>query len=610
MATPFKVKAVYEYTSPHEDDLHFPTGQIITVTDEEDDDWYSGEYVDASGVKQEGIFPRNFVEKYEPTAPPRPVRANRPKKEAEAAPAELPAAVPAPEPEPEELEAETQPPPAAREPSPSPPAPAAVPAPKPAETTRPAGPKGAAPSKSVPPPVSEKPGGGSFRDRIAAFNKAAPPVAPFKPAGLSSGGGSNSFIKKPFVAPPPSKNAYVPPPREAPVAKIYRRDEDPEISAREAENQEQAEKAGLAPSNDADAEEQPKPTSLKERIALLQKQQAEQAARHAEAVQKKEKPKRPAKKRTESHNTQEAGAEEGEAPALERRPTEEATPKASIDSVREEPDAPRRRKSSKGAAAAPGIPHRVPVTDGNEADMSGAGYTTEEPEDIAPAHDDGDEQPAIRGPPPRAPTGPARQPDVGEEEGTADEPSPKAEGGEEEEGEEEDEDEEDDVDPEVRRREELRARMAKMSGGMGMHGMFGPAGGMPMPGMLPPKKKKSSSEARSSSQAAEDAPAARAPPVPMIPLPGLSKVRSPDEADRQLGEDEEQTPIVRTRPAPEAPETEEAASERGAPPIPGGRPAPPPVPKECKFFTAPSSQRKTNSSSSAGSSATGSNPKP
>ncbi|KFY15231.1 hypothetical protein V491_05733, partial [Pseudogymnoascus sp. VKM F-3775] len=41
-APPFKVKAVYEYTSPHEDDLHFPNGQIITVTEEEDDDWYSG----------------------------------------------------------------------------------------------------------------------------------------------------------------------------------------------------------------------------------------------------------------------------------------------------------------------------------------------------------------------------------------------------------------------------------------------------------------------------------------------------------------------------------------------------------------------------------------
>ena len=588
MSPPFKVKAVYEYTSPHDDDLHFPNGQIITVTEEEDDDWYSGEYVDASGAKQEGIFPRNFVEKYEPTAPPRPVRASRPRKDAEPAPApvaELPAAVPEREPELEELEADVQPPPAAREPSPSPPAVAAVPAPKPAEASPSTAPKPVpSSSRSVPPPVSDKPSGGSFRDRIAAFNKAAPPVAPFKPQGLSSGG-ANSFIKKPFVAPPPSKNAYVPPPREAPVAKVYRRDEDPEITAREAENQEQAEKAGLASSSaDADAEEQPKPTSLKERIALLQKQQAEQAARHAEAAQKKEKPKRPAKKRTESYSTQE-GAEEGDEAALERQATEESAPKASMDSVREEPDAPRRRKSSKEYPAAPGIPPRMPVTDGNEADMSGAGYTTEEPEEIQTAHGEGIEKPAIRGPPPRTPTAPAHQPDVGEEEGTADEPSSKAE--EDEEEEEEEEEEEDDVDPEVRRREELRARMAKMSGGMGMHGMFGPAGGMPMPGMMPPKKKKpaSSSETRSSGQAADDAPAARAPPVPMIPMPGLSNVRSPNEVDRQLGDDDEQTPIARTRPSVEAQDAEEVLPERIAPPVPGGRPAPPAVPKECKFIS-------------------------
>src|SRR6266536_6028188 len=122
---PFKVKAVYEYNSPHEDDLHFPAGQIITVTDEEDDDWYNGEYVDAAGVKQEGIFPRNFVEKYEPTAPPRPTRSSRPKKEAEPTPEPAPqpaqaiepvnAKEPQPEPEPEEVgEA-----PAAREPPPA-----------------------------------------------------------------------------------------------------------------------------------------------------------------------------------------------------------------------------------------------------------------------------------------------------------------------------------------------------------------------------------------------------------------------------------------------------------------------------------------------------------
>ena len=39
MATPFRVKAVYEYTSPHEDDLNFPVGQIITVNEQEDDEF-------------------------------------------------------------------------------------------------------------------------------------------------------------------------------------------------------------------------------------------------------------------------------------------------------------------------------------------------------------------------------------------------------------------------------------------------------------------------------------------------------------------------------------------------------------------------------------------
>ena len=312
---PFKVKAVYEYSSPHEDDLHFPNGQIITVTEEEDEDWYAGEYVDASGVKQEGIFPRNFVEKYEPTAPPRPNRASRvPKKEPEPAPEPAPEPTPVTEPDPEPEYEEVHAAPVARELPPA--APQAVSSPPPAKASE-LSPSVAAPkpvpssSKPSAPPVSEKPSGGSFRDRIAAFNKAAPPVAPFKPGGLSSGG-SNNFIKKPFVAPPPSKNAYVPVPREPPPQKIYRREEDPEIAAKESENLEQAERAGLAPSsNDADAEDQPKPTSLKERIALLQKQQMEQAARHAEAAQRKEKPKKPAKKRTDPSSSPTSGCTKG-----------------------------------------------------------------------------------------------------------------------------------------------------------------------------------------------------------------------------------------------------------------------------------------------------------
>ncbi|RFU71821.1 myosin tail region-interacting mti1, partial [Trichoderma arundinaceum] len=96
MAALFRVKALYEYSSPHEDDLNFPAGQVIAVTDEDDADWYGGEYVDESGAKKAGIFPRNFVEKFEPVAPPRPVRKHKQEPEA-AAPAPPPPEASAPD---------------------------------------------------------------------------------------------------------------------------------------------------------------------------------------------------------------------------------------------------------------------------------------------------------------------------------------------------------------------------------------------------------------------------------------------------------------------------------------------------------------------------------
>lgn len=77
-----KVKAVYEYTSEEPDDLSFPVGQIISITEEIDADWYEGEYTDATGVKRSGIFPNNFVEKYEPEVPSRPSRPTRQKQDA------------------------------------------------------------------------------------------------------------------------------------------------------------------------------------------------------------------------------------------------------------------------------------------------------------------------------------------------------------------------------------------------------------------------------------------------------------------------------------------------------------------------------------------------
>ncbi|SPQ25280.1 07e56a69-45eb-4dfb-a5b5-ea579eceeae4 [Thermothielavioides terrestris] len=567
----FKVKALYEYTSSHEDDLNFAVGQIITVTDEEDADWYGGEYIDEAGTKHEGIFPRNFVEKYEPTAPPRPTRA-RPKKEAEPAPAPVPetAAPPVPPPESSHLQAAPEPgdtpePVTAGSPSETlpaaPPAPAAAPAPpapKPVEPAQPPAPAPApappapqpaevpsassqappkpapsTPKPSGPPPVSEKPTSSSFKDRIAAFNKAsAPPIAPFKPSSLSSG--SSAFIKKPFVAPPPSRNAYVPPPTQVPVAKIYRRDEDPEVKEQEAEALENAGKAGLVPAastNQGDAaEDQPKPMSLKERLALLQKQQMETAARHAEAAAKKEKPKRPPKKRLDSQDTIEG--ETGERTEETRRTsTDEAHPPRLAH--------PPRRKSSKGAEP----------RDGNEADMSGAGETTEGQEDVTEKEDSDEKAEHV------ATVSKQEDSDQNEEE--------------------DEEEEEEDIDPEIRRKEELRARMARMAGGMGMPGMAIPLFGAPAP--LPPKKKKAAPEKRAEEIEEPASPTARAAP---IPLPGLMRPPPPPEARQPEAEEEEEEESRLRTPHQEA--ALPVPSQEAPPPIPVGRPAPPPVPTDSR----------------------------
>ncbi|KAI9741511.1 MAG: hypothetical protein M1818_004317 [Claussenomyces sp. TS43310] len=632
-APPFKVKAVYEYSSPHEDDLHFSNGQIITVTENDEEDWYTGEYVDASGVKQEGIFPRNFVEKYEPTAPPRPTRTARPKKEDSAHVAEASDVVAQPSmtvrPTPDERSVEAPQPPEVYNPVPQ------IQPSAPHVASQLAEPIPAAPVQSKPAPVktnehtttSEKPSGGSFRDRIAAFNKpAAAPVTPFKPSSLGSGG--SGFIKKPFVAPPPSKDAYVPPPREPAPQRVYRREEDPEIAAKETENQELAERAGLASKGiEGEDEDQPKPTSLKERIALLQKQQMEQAARHAEAVHKKEKPKRPSKKRTESHE-QAAEQEEGEGTALERQGSQDTVGKRSMDSARDIPapraHATRQKPSNRASIIAEASRKSFGDGDGNDADMSGAGDTTEEPEEMSTGRDDSDERPHTKppAPPARALTAPVQEPDVGDEEGAEEEEEElePAQG--------EEEEEEEEIDPELRRREELRARMAKMSGGMGMHGMFGPPGGLSMAGPALPTKKKvpsgSSETNRSIDNEIEAAtsPVARAPPVPM---PGLYHVHSPEDVNRQVGIEEQYAPgspiatITKGHPADEMRDVEDikpsvpkrTSTERGAAPpgmvlfhytylevpevmsvpnyygssasnVSAGRPAPPPVPTESR----------------------------
>ncbi len=664
-APPFKVKAVYDYASPHDDDLNFPNGQIITVTEEEDEDWYYGEYTDASGAKKGGIFPRNFVERYEPETPPRPSRSSRPKKEIDSTSAVTSSASaerghdnpaqhkPTNEAGPpsevsQSADKDTEssvPSPntklaAAADFSRSSEPPQAVSATKVATKPTPQ-----ATSKAPAPTLAEKPTGGSFRDRIAAFNKpAAPPIAPPKPGGPTAPGGS-SFIKKPFIAPPPSRDAYVPPARELPPQKIYRREEDPDVMEHTSHNVQPVDRsAPPAPAVEAGEDEaQTKPTSLKDRIALLQKQQMEQAARHAEVAQKKEKPKRPPKKRIESQEGLEtADTEDGE---LQRIDSGETMGKGSIDSNHNDGPPPARSSTRRHQSreetqvtSPTGVPREL-LSDENDADQSGVG-DTEDAGDLSTGRDDSDEKPSAK-----TSAHPSRPPPASTHEaGVADEEDDT------EEEEEAEEDEQDEVDPEVKRRMEIRERMAKMSGGMGMAGMFGPPGGMPMPGSSGTKSQKgsgSSERKMAGNQGAQatdlSSTSVRAPPIPIMPMAGMQKVRSPEEVDRQLEVEKDDTavlsPITQRRAADDIPDVEDLEEEsptsartsgektarvppvpqgtyirtnsfttatgklicgldrpvpmppptqgRGAPPpVPGDRPVPPPPPAQCQCTLA------------------------
>jgi hypothetical protein len=559
----FKVKAVYDYSSPHDDDLNFKQGQVINVTEEEGDDWYVGDYVDDSGAKQDGLFPRNFVERYEPEPPPRPNRASRhrpleqpaaqtapptpviPQQEHEPAQYEEPEA-PQPQPQPVQV-----PPPTKQESTPmspvSPPsatnARSAEIAPAPAVNE--AAKASPAAKKAPPPPIAAK--SNAFRDRIAAFN--APAAAPIQP--LKVGGAPSTFIKRPFVAPPPSRNAYVPPPKEAPQVKSYRREEDPEIAERQVQDQEAADRAGLA-SHDAQStqeneeDNQPK-ISLKERIALLQKQQQEQAERTAAAMHK-EKPKRPPpKKRLESHDGR---AEDSEDTELDRVASGASRQRESMDHARP----PRTSHDIRS----PDSHHARELVSENDADQSGADNTEDAEGSSTSVEDDEDKSKHQHPPLPiRAPAAPTQEPDVGDEQDV-----------------EEEEEEEDEMDAETRKKLELRARMEKMSGGINMAGMFG---GMPMGGIPPKKKKTADREAEEREE--QSIPQQR---VAMFPMPGMLSAKSPEQEGRQFAVEKEHEPshLVTSSHAPdEVPDVEDvtpqpmqrAPTGERAPPIPSDR---------------------------------------
>ncbi|KAI9821155.1 MAG: hypothetical protein M1827_003889 [Pycnora praestabilis] len=661
-SVPFRVKAVYDYTSPHDDDLSFPSGQIITVIEEEDADWYHGEYQSTNGAKHEGIFPRNFVERYEPETPPRPVRFGRAEKEGRQAPQALQDTAHVAPSEPafnsgqiaEQVDKSA---PISSPVSSTAKAPVLIKGvDKPTSSSvsinaaaaaddlvsremLQGNPSGALPKQSQPPtakqapPIAEKPATGSFRDRIAAFNKpAAAPVAPFK--GLGSSGGSG-FIKKPFVAPPPSKDAYIPPSREAAPQKVYRREEDPEVVAQISEDVGAAGKVAPVtssqdPGND---EDQPKPTSLKDRIALLQKQQLEQASRHAEANQKKDKPKRPPKMRAESREILDA-AEDNEAGELERTESADTAGERSAGSNYHEGPVPARSslmhkpsKESMSQMKFSDFGPRDVVSDANDADQSAAGETTEDAEENSTSRDDSDDQPRVRAPDPPLRAVAARA----QEQKFENEDSP-----------EEEDEEAEEIDPEIKRKMEIRERMAKMSGGMGMHGMFGPPGGVsPAPSGIPYKQKPPTS-ADLQTPSGDDlnehlSPSSgmQGPSIPVLPLLGTGRVQSPEPNRSHVmvekDDHQESYPIMDIRDPEEVPDVEDVKPDRSSmptrstrkgplptspqdrstlvlppssdraapPPVPNDRPVPPPPPRE-SLVVEPSSVV-TSQSPSAGS---------
>ncbi|GAB5588690.1 hypothetical protein Unana1_03590 [Umbelopsis nana] len=71
-STKKQVKAIYDFSGENANELNLCAGDVITVVEEIDQGWWMGEMYDANGVKQQGLFPSNYVEEIAP--PPMPVR--------------------------------------------------------------------------------------------------------------------------------------------------------------------------------------------------------------------------------------------------------------------------------------------------------------------------------------------------------------------------------------------------------------------------------------------------------------------------------------------------------------------------------------------------------
>lgn len=472
---PFKVRALYPYESEEPDDLTFNTGQVITVDVVEDEEWYSGSYTDSkTGQFKSGLFPITFVQSIadEPVAAPAPA---------------------APEVEEDDFE-DVKPVPVAQQKTAAPaaaPVPAPVPIPAPIEMQASSSPELKSPvtASSTEQPRKRN----AFQDRIAAFNTstdvAPSPFAQPKPV---------SYAKKTFYAAP--SNSYVPQIPSVPK-QVRHNSPPPQVPASEIVH--------YNDHNESEEEKAMPNVSLKDRIKLLQQQQAAEAAR-AEALATKKKTKSKVRKPSE-----------GELEPVETGGSLKSNRRESLESP--ELDATFTGGSMKSVTS--------PLAEPQEAPLASV------PESI----------PSILSP------------------ASVHHPEPKEEEKEEEEEEEqeEEEDDEDEEDEEEARRLALRERMAKISGGMGMHlgmgmpGMVMPGGFGGMPGATAAPVKKAKKK--------EEDVEPRPQPIPILPFATPqppAKIATPSDLEEDE-EDESVTP--QPRPPPPKPPGESPV-ETSAPP--------------------------------------------
>lgn len=566
---PLKVKAIYEYTSQHEDDLHFSCGQVIIITGEEDDEWYSGEYIDESGIQHKGIFPKNFVENHEPVAPPRPnriIHVNETQSTAEPASQPIPSSAENSSPTVEPLPIPTEKTCVIRDPTSQPLTTdfsASLSKSYPGKSSQSQSPPQNTKLHSItsaPSQPSEKPVSNTLKDRIAAFNKAATPVIPFKQPGLSSRS-ANNFIKKPFVAPPPSKNAFVPLPKDQPIQRVYRRVEEKELSTKMSENKENSDRPLLATGEDLIEEEPPKQTSLKERIALLQKQQLEQASRHSDLNYKKDKSKRNNKKYADTSAN--IDHEDGNETLNERDKDCDASRKISIELEKEDSSNLSRQKLVGTDPETCGPNYTKPMKDAievisslNEETRENEGKNTKLELQTGILDEDSSSISQCEYEP--------QQKNIIQSTSISDENDNDDDN--------HDDDDDTEVDPEIKRKEELRARIAKMSGGMGMHGMIGPPCSLQFPSMISASKTKGNSCDRRPVEAKADS--TQITPAPAAPPPNMSQTKPQDfDCDDMNAPSQRSSPLENTSQQANTPHV--LPQEFIAPQTPISRPTPP-----------------------------------